>query len=187
MLWCRRNYRCRGSWHRGCGTAAGTSVGTGVSRAIHLAIVGAGFGTICVGFAAPHRFCREHRAPCWFLDKMLRSVGSRFRSTGAPKTASLFPDPGTSFSKPHASLNLIFFVGVKKKTFVFFLTAICGLVKDCFICKTLHFCLDFLICTGFLNLLMCGCLACLFLFCSFKIRPEALSCGFLLIMCGKII
>ena len=32
---------------------------------------------------------------------------------------------GTSFSK-----------GVKKKTFVFFLTAICGW-KDCFICKTL--------------------------------------------------
>ena len=47
------------------------------------------------------------------------------------------------------------------------------------------FCLDFLICTGFLNLLMCACLACLFLFCSFKIRPEALSCGFLLIVCGK--
>ena len=37
-----------------------------------------------LGFAAPRRFCREHGAPCWFLDKMLRSAGSRFRSTGAP-------------------------------------------------------------------------------------------------------
>ena len=50
------------------------------------------------------------------------------------------------FSQPHAILNLIFFVRAKKKTFVFFLTAISGLVKDCFVCKTLHFafCLDFL-------------------------------------------
>ena len=80
--------------------------------------------------------------------------------------ASLFSDPGTSFSKPHAILNFNFFVGVKKKTFVFFLTAICGLEKDYFVCKTLHFefYLDFLICTIFLNLLMCACLACLFLF-----------------------
>ena len=91
--------------------------------------------------------------------------------------ASLFSDPGTSFSKPHAILNFNFFVGVKKKTFVFFLTAMCGLEKDCFICKALHFafCLDFLICTIFLNLLMCACLACLFLYCFFKIRPKALS------------
>ena len=64
-----------------------------------------------------------------------------------------------------------FFVGVKKKTFVFFLTAICGLEKDCFVCKTLHFkCyLDFLICTIFLNLLMCACLAFLF-FLLFEIK-----------------
>ena len=43
-------------------------------------------------------------------------------------------------------LTLIFSVGVKKKTFVFFLTAIYGLEKDYFVCKTLHFefCLDFL-------------------------------------------
>ena len=34
--------------------------------------------------------------------------------------ASLFSDPRTSFSKPHAILNFNFFVGVKKKTFVFF-------------------------------------------------------------------
>ena len=26
--------------------------------------------------AAPRRFCREHRAPCWFLGKMLRSASS---------------------------------------------------------------------------------------------------------------
>ena len=80
------------------------------------------------------------------------------------RAASLFSDPGTSFSKPHAILNFNFFVGVKKKTFFFFLTAICGLEKDCFVCKTLHFefYLDFLICTIFLNLLMCACLACLF-------------------------
>ena len=61
--------------------------------------------------------------------------------------ASIF---GFSFFRPrniffaatsHAILNLIFFVGVKKKTFVFFLAAICGLVKT-----TWHFafCLDFL-------------------------------------------
>ena len=95
---------------------------------------------------------------------------------------SFFLDSGTSFSKPHAILNFIFFVRVKKKTFVFFL------VKDCFICKTLHFAfyLNFLICTIFLNLLMCACLACLFLFCSFKIRPEALRVAFSL-LCVEII
>ena len=46
-------------------------------------------------FAAPRRFCREHRAPCWFLGKMLRSAGSRFRSTGAPKM------PGNSSNQGH--------------------------------------------------------------------------------------
>ena len=48
-----------------------------------------------LGFAAPRRFCREHRAPCWFLGKMLRSAGSRFRSTGAPKM------PGNSSNQGH--------------------------------------------------------------------------------------
>ena len=33
----------------------------------------------CSGSQLARRFCREHRAPCWFL-KMLRSAGSRFRS-----------------------------------------------------------------------------------------------------------
>ena len=50
-----------------------------------------------LGFAAPRRFCREHRAPCWFLDKMLRSVGSRFRSTGAPKM------PGNSSNQGYST------------------------------------------------------------------------------------
>ena len=50
---------------------------------------------LMLGFAAPHRFCREHRAPCWFLGKMLRSAGSRFRSTGAPKM------PGNSSNQGH--------------------------------------------------------------------------------------
>ena len=50
---------------------------------------------LMLGFAAPRRFCREHRAPCWFLGKMLRSVGSRFRSTGAPKM------PGNSSNQGH--------------------------------------------------------------------------------------
>ena len=48
-----------------------------------------------LGFAAPRRFCREHRAPCWLLGKMLRSTGSRFRSTGAPKM------PGNSSNEGH--------------------------------------------------------------------------------------
>ena len=34
---------------------------------------------------------------------------------------------------------------------------------------------------------MCACSACLFSFDSFKIRLEALSCGFLLIVCGKMV
>ena len=123
---------------------------------------------------------------CLLDDRFSEELQEAIESVEA---ASLFSDPGTFFSKPHAILNFKFFVGVKKKTFVFFLTAICGLEKDCFICKTLHFafCLDFLICTIFLNLLMCAYLACLFLFCFFKVRPKALSCGFLLIVCGKII
>ena len=41
-------------------------------------VVCAGFwANARLGLAAPRRFCREHRAPCWFLGKMLRSVGSR--------------------------------------------------------------------------------------------------------------
>ena len=104
----------------------------------------------------------------------------RRRASKQLRTGFSFSRPRNIFFQATCQSQLNFFVGVKKKTFVFFLTAICGLVKDCFICKTLHFafCLDFLICTGFLNLLMCGCLACLFLFCSFKIRPEALSLAF---------
>ena len=105
-----------------------------------------------------------------FLETRKRNCMLHFRRSvkvvASLKTASLFSYPGTSFSKPHAILNFNFFVGVKKKTFDFFLTAICGLEKRLLYLQTLHFafCLDFLICTIFLNLLMCACLACLFLF-----------------------
>ena len=74
------------------------------------------------------------------------AISTKFNKIELEERLLFFSDPGTSFSKPHAILNFNFFVGVKKKTFVFFLTAIYGLEKDCFICKTLHFafCLDFL-------------------------------------------
>ena len=93
----------------------------------------------------------------------------------------------TDAVNPFDILNFIFFVGVKKKTFVFFLTAICGLVKDCFICKTLHFafCLDFLICTIILNLLMCACLACLFLFALSKQDLKRIVLFLLSLACGS--
>ena len=128
---------------------------------------------------------KRHQEPVLvFRELKPKFAVSVFTQWSVSSPASLFSDPGTSFSKPHAILYFNFFVGVKKKTFVFFLTAICGLEKNYFVCKTLHFefCLDFLICTIFLNLLMCACLACLFLFCFLKTRPKALSCGFLLIV-----
>ena len=53
-----------------------------------------------------------------------KATQNRFRGL---KPASLFSDPGTSFSKPHAILNFNFFVGVKKKTF---LGLIAGLKKS---------------------------------------------------------
>ena len=44
--------------------------------------------------AAPRRFCREHRAPCWFLGKMLRSASSLQRKpcscSGPRKTVLRF-------------------------------------------------------------------------------------------------
>ena len=40
-------------------------------------VVRARFLGLMLGFAAPRRFCREHRAPCWFLGKMLRSGGKQ--------------------------------------------------------------------------------------------------------------
>ena len=48
-------------------------------------------------------------------------------------------------------LTLIFLLGSRKRLLSFFMTAICGLEKDCFVFKTLHFkfYLDFLICTIF--------------------------------------
>ena len=58
-----------------------------------------------------------------------------FWTSGVFFAASLFSDPGTSFSKPHAILNFNFFVGVKKKTFVFFLTAIVAWKKTALFAK----------------------------------------------------
>ena len=59
----------------------------------------------------------------------------------APKTAifgptfwlAFFSDPGTSFSQPHAILNLIFFVRVKKT--LSFSDRYLWPEKDCFVCK----------------------------------------------------
>ena len=44
--------------------------------------------------AAPRRFCREHRAPCWFLGKMLRSAEADLEARVLPKcqeTAAIRP------------------------------------------------------------------------------------------------
>ena len=55
-----------------------------------------GFWANVLGLAAPRRFCREHRAPCWVPGQnAYRSAGSRFRNTGAPKM------PGNSSNQGH--------------------------------------------------------------------------------------